>query len=141
MERARIDVWLVLLVFLGAGSLLNGAWMLVDAAGWFERIASDVSPFNVHFVRDIGAAYFASGVGLLWAAWRPAWRLPLVAVAAVFYALHAVGHLRETASGELASFHWLEDLPGVYLPALAMLVMVFVFRRPALSTRSSEEPS
>jgi predicted anti-sigma-YlaC factor YlaD len=141
MERARIDVWFVLLAFLGAGSLVNGAWMLLDAAGWFERVASDVSPFNVHFVRDIGAAYLASGVALLWAAWRPAWRLPLVAVAAIFHALHAVGHVRETASGELGSFHWLEDLPGVYLPAILMLVMVFVFRRPALSTRPSEEPS
>lgn len=141
MERARIDVWFLLLAFLGLGSLVNGAWMLLDASGWFERIASDVRPFNVHFVRDIGAAYLASGVALLWAAWRPGWRLPLVAVAAVFHVLHAVGHVRETAVGELASFHWLEDLPGVYLPAIAMLVMVVVFRRPALSTRASEEPS
>lgn len=141
MERARIDVWFVLLAFLGAGSSLNGVWMLLDAAGWFGRVASDVSPFNVHFVRDIGAAYLASGVALLWAAWRPAWRLSLVAVAAVFHVLHAIGHVRETASGELAGFHWLEDLPGVYLPALAMLVMVFAFRRTAPSNRPSEEPS
>jgi predicted anti-sigma-YlaC factor YlaD len=137
MERARRDVWFVLLVFLGGGSVVNGGWMLLDAAGWFESVAADVRPFNVHFVRDIGAAYLASGIALLWAAWRPAWRLPLVAVATIFRALHAVGHVRETAVGELASFHWLEDLPGVYLPALAMLVMVFVFRR----TTPSEETS
>jgi hypothetical protein len=48
-----------------------------------------------------------------------------------------MGHVRETAVGELASFHWLEDLPGVYLPALAMLVMVFVFRRATPSEETS----
>ena len=130
MEKARKDVWFVLLVLLGVGSVVNGAWMLLDAPGWFERIAADVRPFNLHFVRDIGAAYLASGVALLWAAWRPAWRLPLVVVAAVFHGLHAAGHVRETAAGDLASFHWIEDFPGVYLPALLMLLMVFVFRRP-----------
>ena len=141
MARPRIDFWFVLLVLLGVGSVVNGGWMMLDARGWFARVAADVSPFNVHFVRDIGAAYLASGAALLWAAWRPAWRLPLVAVATVFHGLHALGHVRETTSGELASFHWLEDLPGVYLPAIAMLVMVFVFRRPVPSTRPSEEPS
>lgn len=131
MARPRIDVWFVLLAILGVGSVVNGAWMTLDASGWFARVADDVAPFNVHFVRDIGAAYLASGVALVWAAWQPAWRLPLVVVATVFHALHAFGHVRETASGELASFHWLEDLPGVYLPALLMLAMVFVFRQRA----------
>ena len=127
--RARFDVGLGLLGVLGIGSVANGAWMQLDAAGWFTRIASDVAPFNVHFVRDVGAAYLATGAALLAAALRPAWRVPLVATAAIFHGLHALGHLRETASGELTSFHWIEDLPGVYLPAIVMLALWVVYAR------------
>jgi hypothetical protein len=129
--KAGRDVGFVLLVLLGIGSALNGLWMLLDASGWFTRVAADVAPFNVHFVRDVGAAYLATGAALVAAAFRPAWRVPLVATALVFHGLHALGHVRETASGELASFHWLEDLPGVHLPALVMLVLLVVYARRA----------
>ncbi|MEN8185141.1 MAG: DUF6790 family protein [Myxococcota bacterium] len=135
MARPKFDLWFMLLVALGVPSIVNGLWMLADSQGWFARVASDVSPMNVHFVRDVGAAYLASGVGLCWAAWRPAWRLPLVAVAAIFHGLHALGHVRETASGDLAAFHWLEDLPGIYLPTLLMLALVFVFHRKGAHAR------
>ena len=127
--RDRLDVGFPLLAVLGIGSALNGVWMLLDAAGWFARIASDVAPFNVHFVRDVGAAYLATGAALLGAAFRPAWRIPLVATAAIFHGLHALGHLRETASGELASLHWVEDLPAIHLPALVLLALLVVYAR------------
>ena len=134
--RTRIDVGFVLLAILGIGALVNGVWMQLDAQGWFARVASDVAPFNVHFVRDIGAAYLATGGALVAAALRPAWRVPLVATALVFHGLHALGHARETASGELASFHWIEDLPGVHLPALVMLALLVAYaRRPAPDPR------
>jgi uncharacterized membrane protein len=133
---ARIDVGFVLLAILGIGGVVNGIWMQLDAPGWFARIAPDVVPFNVHFVRDIGAAYLATGAALVAAALRPAWRVPLVATALIFHGLHALGHVRETASGELASFHWLADLPGVHLPALVMLTLLVVYtRRPAPDPR------
>ncbi len=137
MTSSRVDVWFVLLLFLGVGSVANGAWMTLDASGWFGAIASDVTPFNLHFVRDVGAAYLAAGVALVWAAWRPGWRFPLVGVATVFHGLHAFGHVRETASGELASFHWLTDLPGVYLPALLLVAMVVAFRQETPSEELS----
>ncbi len=130
-KRVRVDSWFVLLLLFGLASLANGAWMLVDAPGWFERVAADVVPFNVHFVRDVGAAYFAAGAALLWAAFRAEWRGPLVATAALFHALHALGHVRETSSGELASLHWWLDLPGVYLPALILAAMAVLFLRRA----------
>ena len=131
--RARVDVWFVLLVLFGLVSLANGAWMLVDSRGWFEQAAADVVPFNVHFVRDVGAAYFTAGAALLWAAFRVEWRAPLVATAALFHALHAFGHVRETSSGELASLHWWLDLPSVYLPALILAAMAVLFVRRARS--------
>jgi len=131
--RTRIDAGFVLLAVLGIGSVVNGIWMQLDAAAWFARIAPDVAPFNLHFVRDIGAAYLATGAALVAAALRPAWRVPLVATALIFHGLHALGHVRETASGELASFHWTLDLPGVHLPALVMLALLVVYARRTAS--------
>lgn len=120
-----------LLVVLGAGAALNGVWMLLDAARWFGLIAARSGPSNVHLVRDVGAAYLTSGVALLWAAWRPALRGPLVAVAAVFLGLHALTHLLEAASGTTSPAHLLEDLPGVHLPALLVVwLAVAALRRP-----------
>ena len=132
----KVDVWLVVLLVFGVASLANGAWMLVDSQGWFERVAADVVPFNVHFVRDVGAAYFTAGVALVWAAFRAEWRGPLVATAALFNALHALGHVRETSSGELEPLHWWLDLPGVYLPSLILAAMAVLFLRRARSRAS-----
>ena len=131
MARAKVDVWFVLLILFGLASAGNGVWMLADRAGWFGRVAPDVTPFNVHFVRDVGAAYLTGGVALLWAAFRVEWRAPLVTFAALFHALHAIGHVRETSTGELASHHWWADLPGVYLPSAILVAMAVVFLRRA----------
>ncbi len=134
MQGRRFNLWFVLLVLLGLGSMVNGVWMLLDSAGWFSRIAADVVPYNTHLVRDVGAAYFATGVGLVWAAFQAAWRIPLVGLSLIFHGLHALGHVRETFSGELGPHHWIEDLPGIYLPTLLMVFMLVVFyRRRALA--------
>jgi hypothetical protein len=129
MERARRDLWFFLLIALGVFNAGNGLWMLLDSRGWFAAVAGDVGLYNVHFVRDVGAAYLSAGAALLWAAFRPAWRVPLVAISALFQLLHALGHVRETSSGELASFHWLADRPGVYLPTGLLVAMLVVFVR------------
>ena len=77
----------------------------------------------MHFVRDIGCAFLTVGVTLTWA-WRtPRFRLPLVGVAAVFFTAHAVLHVYDTASGAVDPHHWWLDLPGVYLPAVALIAI------------------
>ena len=42
------------------GSLANGLWMLFAPAHWYQNLPAgvpDTGPLNVHFVRDIGAAF------------------------------------------------------------------------------------
>ena len=91
---ARATLWLTLF---GGLAVANGAWALVDAAGWYALVAADTGPFNGHFVRDVGAAYVAVGAALLGAARVPAWRAPFLAAASVFLLLHGVGHVVETS--------------------------------------------
>jgi len=119
----------VLLWLLGAGNLVNGLWMLFSAASWYQRIASDTGPLNLHFVRDIGAAFLAAGAALIWAALDPRARGPLVAVAGVFMGLHAATHLAELLE---RSGPTLIELFGVHLPSALVLVLAAVsLRRPA----------
>jgi hypothetical protein len=45
--------------------------------------------------------------------------------------LHALVHVTDTLAGRLPASHWAIDFPGVYLPAILLLVLIAVVaRRP-----------
>lgn len=111
------------LLLLGAVSLGNALWMLAGPMHWYHELPAavpDTGPFNAHFVRDIGCAFVAVGVALVWAARTPRYRMPLVVISALFYVAHAALHVFDTLTGALDADHWALDLPGVYLPALLL---------------------
>jgi hypothetical protein len=81
----------VLLAF-GAGQLLLGLFIIV-APGAFADSLGAFGVRNDHLARDSATIYLALGFGLLVAAERPDWRVPVLALATVQYALHAVNHL------------------------------------------------
>jgi hypothetical protein len=57
---------------------------------------TDVGPFggfNAHYIRDVASFYGAIGVGLLVAVRRSDWRVPVLALTTIQYALHSVNHL------------------------------------------------
>jgi ATP-dependent helicase HepA len=72
MQRRSVSTWILLL--LGIGGTVNGGFMLFTSEAWFTSIAADTGPFNVHLVRDVGAAYVTSGLASVWAAQAPHWR-------------------------------------------------------------------
>jgi hypothetical protein len=128
MSRHGLDGWGWVLLILGLGHLANGVWMLASPGSWYEDLPAgvpDYGPLNVHFVRDIGCAFAAVGVALVWSALRTAHRLPLVAMATLFVGAHAVLHVHDTARGLVDAHHWLLDLPTVYLPT-ALLAAAWV---------------
>jgi hypothetical protein len=126
MQGRSVSTWILLL--LGIGGAVNGLFMLFTSEAWFARIAADTGPFNVHLVRDVGAAYLTSGIASVWAARTPAWRVPLAASAALFLGLHGLIHVFEVAAGVQPPVHLLEDFPGVYLPVLLLAGVVFTSR-------------
>ena len=116
-----------LLWVFGLANVANGLWMLADPEAWYHDIPAgvpDTGPLNLHFVRDIGAAFFTVGAGLCAAAEKPAWRRPVIAGAAMFLILHAFVHLLDLATGRLEADHWLIDLPGVFVPAIVFAVLL-----------------
>jgi hypothetical protein len=49
--------------------------------------------FNPHYIRDVASFYGAIGIGLVLAIARTGWRVPVLAVTTIQYALHSVNHL------------------------------------------------
>ena len=138
---ASRDAWTWVLGIAALGNIASAAWMLADPAGWYTGLPAavpDFGPLNEHFVRDIGAAFLMQGVALLWAAFVPAWRVPLVAPVTLFYVLHALAHVYDTGRGLVGPAHWAIDLPGVYVPAALMLILLALLARaPAATPRQA----
>ncbi len=115
--------------------LANAIWMLVAPFHWYENLPAgvpDYGPFNLHFVRDIGAAYLTASLGLIWGLLRPPVRTPAVALAALFYGLHAAIHVYDTLVGHVGMHHAWLDIPGVYLPAVLLALALAACRtRPS----------
>jgi len=117
----------ILIALIGIGSVLNGLWMLATPVPWYVYIPAALQDFgapNAHLVRDAGCGFLAVGVGLLWALPRPVHATPLIALACVFYCVHALVHVWDTATGAVGPEHWLIDLPLTYLPAVALLALL-----------------
>jgi hypothetical protein len=61
-----------------------------------HRFYLAIGPFdarNDHYVRDVASYNAALGAGLLLAVRRPSWRVPMLAIMTIQYALHSFNHL------------------------------------------------
>jgi hypothetical protein len=106
--------------------IANGLWMLLAPMNWYLHLPAgvpDTGPFNHHFVQDIGAAFLTLGAAFAVATARPACRRGVALAGALFMTLHAVVHLVDLLAGRLHARHWTLDLPGVFLPAIVLLVL------------------
>lgn len=89
------------LAVLGLSSLAIAALQALAPAAFVEH----VGPFgqvNAHYVRDVASWYGAAGVVLLLAVDRPAWRVPVLALALVQGVLHLVNHVLDVGEADPA---------------------------------------
>lgn len=94
-ERALSGV----LVVAGVYHVVQGVLMWVAPGTFFEQ----VGPYgarNDHYIGDAATFTIAAGVGLVMAASRPRWRVPLLIVGAVWYGLHTVNHVADIGEAE-----------------------------------------
>ena len=81
-----------LLILFGVTQAAIGILMWVAPGTFFD----DIGPFgtrNDHYLGDLATFYIALGAAGLVAVRRPAWRVPVLALAALEYVLHALNHL------------------------------------------------
>jgi hypothetical protein len=116
----------VLFLVLAATNIANGLWMLIAPEGWYHGLPAavpDTGPLNTHFVRDIGAAFLTVGIAFAVATFRAEMRRAVLGFATAFFVLHAAIHVLDLLEGHIPASHWLIDMPGVFLPALLLLVL------------------
>lgn len=105
---------------LGAGNGLNGVFMLIDGARWYDSVpgAPHTGPFNPHFVADIGAAFLVAGLALVARAWRPRY-WPAALAGAAFLGVHALIHVLDLTMGR--STELIVDIGLVIAPSALAL--------------------
>jgi len=104
----------------GALQTIQGAWMLTAPGSFFDA----VGPFgdrNDHYIRDAATWSLALGILCLLAAARPAWRLPVLALAALQAGMHTVNHVFDA---DLADPAWVGTFDAVSLALLTGLLAV-----------------
>ncbi len=114
------------LYVLGAYQLALGLLMTVAPGPFFDAIG----PFgarNDHYIRDMASWELALAAVAFVAARRPSWRMPVLCVAAVHFALHALNHLVDVDEAVPRSVGPL-DLVSL---SVAAVVLVWLWRRAA----------
>jgi hypothetical protein len=114
MERAVPP----LLALFGVGQLVLGVLLWAAPGTFFD----EVGPYgtrNDHYMADLATFYLALGAGTLVAVLRSSWRVPVLSVALIQYALHSLNHLIDVDEADPA---WLGPANLVALAATAALL-------------------
>jgi hypothetical protein len=97
-------------LFVLAGVQLFLGLFLVIAPGTFvDKLANYGRGADDHFLRDVGTFYLAMGAALLLAVRRRSWRVPVLFLVTLQYALHTINHLIDvgnTDPGWLGPFNF-----------------------------------
>ena len=91
-HRSRTDLADVALLVVGTTQVALGALAFLAPGTFYDLIAS-YPPDNAHFLKDVGSWQVALGAAALYAARRPAWRVPMLGILAIQYTLHTISHL------------------------------------------------
>ncbi len=89
--RARSVVTVGLAAF-AAVELALAVFMTVSPHGFYKAVGP-FGAYNPHYIRDVATFYAAIGIALLLAIRNVSWRVPVLAVTTIQYALHSLNHL------------------------------------------------
>jgi hypothetical protein len=101
------------LFLLAAVQLFLGAFFVIAPGTFVDNLAPYGSGADDHFLRDIGTFYLAMGAALLLAVRRASWRVPVLFLIALQYAIHTINHLidiADTDPGWLGPFNFVSLL-------------------------------
>jgi hypothetical protein len=101
-------------LFLLAGvQLFLGVFLVIAPGTFVHKLANYGTGADDHFLRDVGTFYLAMGAALLLAVRRPSWRVPVLFLVGLQYALHTINHLIDigkTDPGWLGPFNFVSLL-------------------------------
>jgi hypothetical protein len=122
----------------GIYNLGQGALMAAAPGTFF----AEIGPFGVqndHYIRDLATFYIALGAGLLVAVRRRSWRVPVLALLALQFALHAVNHLIDIDDAD-PSWLGVADFVALVVGAVLLLgLLKLASRAPTVGARSGAD--
>jgi hypothetical protein len=89
------------------------------APGAFYDAVAPYPPQNDHVLRDVGSWQVALGLAALLAVRRPSWRVPVLGLLTLQFAMHAVSHLVDVGDADPA---WVGPVELVLLASGAVLL-------------------
>lgn len=119
---------------LGAFHVLLGGWQMLAPGSFFEHIGR-YGLENTHYVGDAGAFTLGFGIALLLAVGRPTWRAPLLALGAIWYALHAANHLFDIDENAISDARGITDTVLLAIGAALLAWLAGVAERVRGQTR------
>jgi hypothetical protein len=97
----------------------------------FYKAIGPFGPYNEHYIRDTATFNAALGAGFAVALVRSAWRVPVLAVTTVQFALHTLNHLLDVGDAHPAWTGWFDFLSlGAATLVLAWLLTLAHARGP-----------
>jgi hypothetical protein len=114
--------------------LALAAFMAIAPHAFFTSLGP-FDAYNSHYIRDTATFEAALGVGFAVAITRPSWRVPVLAITAVQFALHTINHLVDADSAHPAWTGWFDF---VSLLAATGLLLVLLARARSASLEPPE---
>ncbi len=128
-----------LAVGIGAFALIElvlAVFMAVSPHAFYTAIGP-FGAFNAHYLRDVASFEAAMGLALLAAVFRPSWRVPVLALATVQFALHSLNHLLDIGK---AHPRWTGYFDFFSLAA-ATVLLALLWRAASLDDAHSARPA
>lgn len=111
---------------------LGLALLMAASPHEFYTAVGPFGEYNGHYIRDLATYYAATGVGLLLAIRRASWRVPLLALMTIQYALHSLNHLLDIGKAHPA---WNGYFDFVSLAA-AVGLLAWLWHKAVLEART-----
>ena len=125
-----------LIAFVAIFALANSAFMLIEPIGWYFAIPNVrfTGPPNLHFIRDIGAAYLGCGMMLGYAVFYPSGRWLAAFSGSLWLIAHGLIHVWEVAVGICGPNRFWNDSPAtLWIPLLVWLALGILFVRQRIT--------
>jgi hypothetical protein len=115
--------------------LAEALFMTVSPHAFYTSIGP-FNAYNPHYLRDNATFSAALGVGLAVSVVRPSWRVPMLAVSTLQYALHSVNHLVDV---DIAHPRWTGYFDFFSL-LVATLLLAWLLRTAIVCERATTRP-